>query len=252
MLKRERLLTIQGLVDARGIISVNEICAELDVSTMTVRRDLEELAAQKLLTRVHGGAQSLAFERTHELTRLQKQSLNTVEKDAVARRAASLIEAGDAVYIGPGTTNELIAAYVKVPDVRIVTNSLPVFESFQRHADRFILEMVGGIYRSRSGAFIGSMATSALRHLSLSKAFTSANGIAGNALYDASPEEGEVQRLALNNAEQRYLCCDVSKLNHRDFYSFYDLDQMDALITNATISAQDQATYSRLTQIITV
>lgn len=69
MLKDERLLTIRNLVDRKGIVTVNEIGESLGVSTMTVRRDLEELAERNELVRIHGGAQSTHFKPLTELSR---------------------------------------------------------------------------------------------------------------------------------------------------------------------------------------
>lgn len=113
MLKDERLLTIRNLVDRKGIVTVNEIGESLGVSTMTVRRDLEELADQKELVRIHGGAQSTNFKPLTELSRNEKRSIHVNEKRKIAATIAALIIPGDTIYIGPGTTNEMIAQYLK-------------------------------------------------------------------------------------------------------------------------------------------
>lgn len=151
MLKDERLLTIRNLVDHKGIVTVNEIGESLGVSTMTVRRDLEELAERNELVRIHGGAQSTHFKPLTELSRNEKRSIHVNEKRKIAATIADIITSGDTIYIGPGTTNELIAQYLKKPDVRIITNSLPVFQSFQDRADYFSLKLIGGQLRERSG-----------------------------------------------------------------------------------------------------
>ncbi|WP_125702509.1 DeoR/GlpR family DNA-binding transcription regulator [Lacticaseibacillus daqingensis] len=251
MLKHERQLLIQKLVNQRGAASVNEIGEALSVSPMTVRRDLEVLDTHHALLRVHGGAQSLTMKALPELSRIQKRNLNVSEKDEVAQIAASLIQPGDIVYLGPGTTNELIAAHLLVGDVRMITNSLPVFESFQERADQFQLQLIGGSYRARSGAFIGSLANDVLSHLRTTKAFISVNGVKDNAISNANPEEGQTQRIALDNTAHRYVVADLSKLNKQDFYSFYDLSQVDRLITNPAINRNDVATYSKYTTVMT-
>ena len=249
MLKDERLLTIRNLVDRKGIVTVNEIGESLGVSTMTVRRDLEELADQKELVRIHGGAQSTNFKPLTELSRNEKRSIH--EKRKIAATIAALIIPGDTIYIGPGTTNEMIAQYLKKPDVRIITNSLPVFQSFQDRADFFSLQLIGGRLRARSGAFIGSLANEMLAHLTTTKAFISVNGIADNHISNASPEEGQTQRIALDNAGMKLVVADHFKLNRQDFYSFYDLDQTDGLITDPGISRDDLQHYNTFTHVIT-
>ena len=252
MLKDERLLTIRNLVDRKGIVTVNEIGESLGVSTMTVRRDLEELADQKELVRIHGGAQSTNFKPLTELSRNEKRSIHVNEKRKIAATIAALIIPGDTIYIGPGTTNEMIAQYLKKPDVRIITNSLPVFQSFQDRADFFSLQLIGGRLRARSGAFIGSLANEMLAHLTTTKAFISVNGIADNHISNASPEEGQTQRIALDNAGMKLVVADHFKLNRQDFYSFYDLDQTDGLITDPGISRDDLQHYNTFTHVITI
>ncbi len=72
MLKKERLLTIVEMVNKKGILTVNEIINQLDVSDMTVRRDLDELEKSGKLLRVHGGAQSLSYTLDQELSHTEK------------------------------------------------------------------------------------------------------------------------------------------------------------------------------------
>lgn len=253
MLKRQRLLTIRNLVDRKGIVTVNEIGQTLHVSTMTVRRDLAELAENNAVIRVHGGAQSprLAQEQSQELTRLEKRELHVDEKRQIAATAASLIEPGDTVFIGPGTTNEFIADYLSISDVRIVTNSLPVFETWKGYADRYELCLVGGTYRDHSGAFIGNLAVEMLQNLRSNKAFVSANGVCDGVISNANADEGQVQRLALANAGKRYILADHSKLDTEDFYAFYSLDDVTAMITDDGIDADQRADYGRHTQVLT-
>jgi len=251
MLKRERLLTIKSLVDEKGIMTVNEIGEQLGVSTMTVRRDLDELADNRVLVRVHGGAQSRNYIKMTELSRLEKRTLHVEDKQSIAKIVASMIYAGDTVYIGPGTTNELIADYLTVPNIRVITNSLPVFESFQSKSEEYALQLIGGSYRSRSGTFIGSIANDVLERLRTTKAFISVNGINDNNISNASPEEGQTQRIALQNADFRYVVADHSKLDQRDFYSFYELERLDGLITDPNADTADIEKYSQYTRVIT-
>lgn len=249
MLKRERLLTITRLVDQQGFASVNEISEALGVSAMTVRRDLEELDADHAVMRIHGGAQRVA--QSEELSRGQKQKVNVPAKREVASLAAKTVKPGDSIYLGPGTTNELLADFLNVPDVRIITNSLAVFERLLPRAEQFSLQLIGGRYRERSAAFVGSLANAVLETIGTDKAFISVNGIDGNTVTNANPEEGQTQRIALNNAAQKYIVADYTKLNRRDFYTFYELNRIDALFTNTTLSDSDRATYEQFTTIIT-
>ena len=250
MLKRERLLTIQNLVEKKGIVTVSEIEQTLGVSKMTVRRDLDELADNHSLIRIHGGAQSKHYVKTTELSRLERRDINVAEKQHIATIIASLIVPGDTVFIGPGTTNEMLANVLTVNDVNIITNSLPVFESFQTHAERTKLQLIGGHYHARTGAFIGSITTEMLERLRPTKAFISVSGLDGDAVMDENVDEGQALAVVLDHASARYIVSDHTKLNRPAFYRFYDLSQCDALITDDDIPESELARYAALTTVI--
>jgi len=251
MLKRERLLTIQNLVEKKGIVTVSEIEQALGVSKMTVRRDLDELADNQTLIRIHGGAQSKHYVKTTELSRLERRDLNVAEKHQIATIITSLIAPGDTVFIGPGTTNELVADALSISDVNIITNSLPVFESFQNHAKRTKIQLIGGHYHARTGAFIGSITVEMLERLRPTKAFISVSGLDGDAVMDENVDEGQALAIALNQAAKRYIVSDHTKLNRTAFYRFYDLSECDALITDSDIPKPDLARYANLTTVLT-
>lgn len=132
MLKNERFKKILELIEIEGIITVKDIMNNLKVSDMTVRRDLSELDSLGKLKRIHGGAQSLSRYKTEELSHLEKKDININEKKEAAQFAVQFIQKNDTIFLGPGTTIELLAAHIHSPDIRIVTNSLPVFNILSR------------------------------------------------------------------------------------------------------------------------
>lgn len=251
MLKRERLITIKSLVEKKEIVTVSEINETLGVSTMTVRRDLDELAAENALIRIHGGAQSRGLAHMPERSHDEKRQLEVPAKTAIARLAADMIDDGDTIFIGSGTTLELIAPYIEATDVRFITNALQVFESFQRLGRRVDLQLIGGTYRARSGAFVGSLANEVLERLRFDKAFVGANGINKELITTTSPEEGQTLRIALKNAHATFVVCDHSKLDQQDFYTFYTLDQISGLITDDGADEAALAPYAALTTVHT-
>ncbi|MGY3725582.1 transcriptional regulator, DeoR family [Granulicatella balaenopterae] len=250
MLKRERILTIIEKVNQSGIVTINDLVDQLEVSDMTIRRDLDELAEAGKLVRIHGGAQKITLCEEEELTHLQKMEIHLKEKEAVAKIAASFIKHGDTIYLGPGTTLELMAKYVTpaVYPVRIITNSLPVFQSWEKLGVEVLL--IGGIYRSESQSFVGSLANETLNHLKFTKAFVGVNGIYNESVMNANIEEGQIQAIALNNAFEKIIVADKYKFNRNDFYQFYDLDLIDKVITNQELSEENISHYETYTKII--
>ena len=250
MLKKARLIHILDLVDRNGIITSTNLATTLGVSDMTIRRDLDELEKNSRLIRIHGGAESLFYNIKNELEDNEKKILHRSEKLEVAEIAASLIKEGDSVFLGSGNTIELIAQFINLRFIRVVTNSLPVFESFKNKRDSYEVILLGGNFHPKTGAFVGGIVQEALEKLYFSKCFIGVNGIFEDDLYMAGAEEARSQRIALNNAVERYIVADFSKINRNDFYKFYKLSDITGVITNKILSTELQNVYSQYTKMI--
>lgn len=249
MLKKERLLRIIEIIDQRGIVTVNELIDYLDVSDMTIRRDLDELESSGKLLRIHGGAQSLTYSATQELSHNEKTTIQIDEKKEVAKLAAKSIEDNETLFLGPGTTIELLAHELTNRKVRVITNNLPVFDILQQN-DTVDVSLIGGDYRKNTKALVGPIANMMLKKLNFSKAFISSNGVHNEEISTYSIEEGELQQIALNNAHQKYLLIDNFKFNRDDFYVFYNLHDIDYVVTDSKITPNVYRHYSQYVEIL--
>lgn len=251
MLKQEKLDTILEIVNSKGTISVKEIMKRLGISDMTARRYLQELADKELLVRVHGGAEKLRTGSllSNERSNIEKQALQTSEKQEIARFAGHLVEERETIFIGPGTTLEFFARELPIDNIRVVTNSLPVFLILnERKLTDLIL--IGGNYREITGAFVGTLTLQDLSGLQFSKAFVSCNGIKDHSIATFSEDEGEVQKLALEKANKKYLLADHSKFDKFDFYTFYNIAAIDTIISDSKLSETILSDLSKQTNII--
>ncbi|MGM0198386.1 DeoR/GlpR family DNA-binding transcription regulator [Enterococcus sp. DIV1314a] len=231
MLKEERLNKIIELVNTHGVVDVNELITTLNVSDMTVRRDLAELEKSRQLKRIHGGAQSMNYYKREELSHEKKTIIHPEEKKEAARKALHYIVEGDTLFLGPGTTIEFLAQLLDFQYLRIITNSLPVFNILHAKNKPYQIYLVGGEYRSLTGAFFGEMANKILFDIRFAKAFIGANAVKDDWIMTATLEEGTTQEIALRNASERYLVIDSSKLDCEDFYRFFSVSELTALIT---------------------
>ncbi|MDF7639358.1 DeoR/GlpR family DNA-binding transcription regulator [Lactobacillus sp. ESL0791] len=249
MLKSERLKEILQAVSTQKFVTVDELAKVLDVSNMTIRRDLNELAKSDKILRVHGGAQLISDQSKTEKSYKQKREIHGKEKIEIAKRACNLIQENESIYVGPGTTLELMVANLKLKHLRIVTNSLPVFEAARNNMNDYDLIMIGGSYRRISGAFLGALANAELKTMSFSIGFVGVNGIKNNALTTANLEEGQTEGIGLDHSQMKFVVADNSKLNHSDFHQFYDLNDVDGLITNRGIDPEVEKHYSQYTTV---
>lgn len=242
MLKAERQDTIIEMCRIRGTVTVREIADILGVSDMTVRRDLTELSEEGRIVRFRGGAKttsdahgtSLVAEASH----LERQLLHIEEKTHIAELVAPLVEENDTIFLGSSTTVELAAQCLPAIPLRIVTNSLPIFNLFADGDIREII-LVGGTYRHHSGTFMGPLAEAALESLGFDKAFIGVNGIQDGSLYTSALDSGHLYQVAFGQADKRFVLADSSKMGVRGFYSFYDLRPEDTLVTDPGIGHAD-------------
>ena len=252
MIKAERQDRVKQLIASQGTVSVKEIADTLGVSDMTVRRDLEELSQLGDVVRVHGGA-TLAARKgsmlSREYSHTEKRSKHAAEKLDAARTAVSLIRDGATIFLGTGTTIEQMVPLLPACRLRIITNSLSVFNLLENRDD-YELCLVGGLYRRSTAAFVGPMAEEAIESLGIDAAFIGANGIQGDAISTSNMEEGRFQQLAFSKADERYLVADSSKVGRRDFYSFYRLSSLDALVCEPDIALDARAQVEEYTKVI--
>src|SRR3954463_7514554 len=127
MLAVQRQKLIVDELRRHGAVRVSELTALLAVSEMTVRRDLDTLAAAGLLDKVHGGATLRGGLSAEEPGFGAKSHRQLKEKKAIPAAAAALVEPGQAIGLTAGTTTFRLAHYLAhVPDLTVVTNSIQV------------------------------------------------------------------------------------------------------------------------------
>lgn len=240
MIKEERQQYLLDLLSQYEFVKVRDVVRELKIADMTVRRDFQELEDKGLIIRVHGGAKIIKENKNKTLTELshrEKKNIHLTEKLEVAKIIAENILENETIFLGPGTTIELVYEFLKINHAKIITNSIHVFDKF-KHDSRFELILIGGAYRSKTGAFVGTIANDFISNIHVSKCFIGVNGLDQSAIYTSNEDEGLTQKCALNIAEKKFIVADRYKLNKKDFYSFYSIDNLDYLITDSKISKE--------------
>ncbi|KMT41169.1 DeoR/GlpR family DNA-binding transcription regulator [Melissococcus plutonius] len=232
MIRDERYKAIMNLLTMSytGTIKVNDIMEKLSVSDMTVRRDLATMEVQGLLKRVHGGAKINTF--NEELSHKEKQIINIAEKKAIAQKAVELINEDEAIFLGPGTTIELVAKAINKKNLLLVTNCLPVFKILNTKREQNQIYLIGGELRNSTQAFVGEIPNKILMTMKFHKTFFSCNALKEQAIMTATLEEGQTQAIALDNSQERFLLVDASKIGKTGFCVYYDLNKMTKIITN--------------------
>jgi DeoR/GlpR family transcriptional regulator of sugar metabolism len=233
MVPAERRKQILELIEKRNSISVAELCQLLDVSDMTIRRDLHILSNRGLLERVHGGALSRRG-RSYEPPYHYRATNHVIEKEIIGRCAAGLIHEGDSIALDVGTTTlELAKALVNTANLTIVTASLPIANVLSE-APNIRLVLTGGIVRNQELSLIGHIAEQTYQQFHVDKAFVGVGGLHPEAgLTEYNLEDALVKKAMIANAEQVIVVADSSKLGETCFASIGPLSVVDTLVTDA-------------------
>ncbi|RKE19398.1 DeoR/GlpR family DNA-binding transcription regulator [Streptomyces sp. TLI_171] len=227
------------MVRANGAVSLRELARVVQTSEVTVRRDVRALEAEGLLDRRHGGA-VLPGGFSREPGYPQKTHLAAVEKSAIADLAAGLVEEGDAIVVGAGTTTqELARRLARVPGLTVVTNSLLVAQALA-HANRVEVVMTGGTLRGSNYALVGSGAEQSLAGLRVTKAFLSGSGLtAERGLSTANMLSASVDRALVQAANEVIVLADHTKLGADSMFQTVATEGITRLVTDEHTAAED-------------
>jgi DeoR family fructose operon transcriptional repressor len=235
MLPDERRLRIIEQLAQQRSITVSELSTALGVSESTIRRDLDELEQQGLLRRTHGGAVAIDATAAFEPTLQEKDVRHTAEKRAIAKAAAKLVRAGDAVLLDAGTTTLHIARAIAAMDITILTNSVPIAADLVARPDlRAQLIVLGGWMRTTTGALVGPFTERMLGELHADVVFLGANGLhLERGVTTPHPFEAAVKAAMVKSARRVVVAADRSKWNQASLVRVCNWDAVDVWVTDA-------------------
>lgn len=234
MLAEQRQAAILELVSRNGAVRVSDLVRDLDVSDMTIRRDLGALDDAGLVQKVHGGATRVADSPSYEPRFAAKIALQQAEKRAIAAAAARLVEPGSAIAMSAGTTTQALAhELVDVPGITVVTNSIHIADVLYTNGrtDQTVL-LTGGI-RTPSDTLVGPVAVNALAGIHVDLVFMGVHGMSPETGF-TTPNllEAETDRALIDSGRSLVIVTDHSKWGVVGFSSIARLTQADILITN--------------------
>jgi DeoR family transcriptional regulator, fructose operon transcriptional repressor len=223
----DRLQRIEAQVREAGRVKVVELAAALDVSEMTIRRDLDVLAEQGAVRRIRGGAVSMGPQPFAERFSRQVRA-----KDRIASKLADLVGDGGAVGIDASTTLQRLATHLDgVRDLTVVTNGPDTFAALQGKVGVTAL-LTGGRLDQRTGSLVGPLATRASQDLLLRRLFVSAAALhPQHGTCETTLEDAEVKLALATVAGEVVVAVDSSKLGHSSTARALAPDRVALLVT---------------------
>lgn len=242
MAAKDRIMVIRQKVQAEKKISVVDLSRICNVTEETIRRDLDKLETEGVVTRVHGGAiwnEGAQKEGVHFYRRMSK---HLKEKQEIARKATGLFEGKNTIVADSSTT--VVEALKLLPnstDITVVTNSTEIFREFQQSAINFI--STGGEYNKKSCSLQGQLAKTNITKYNVSLALISCKGVSiEKGVQDTNESEAEIKKAMLAQADEVALLVDSSKFDQSAFVSLIGLDKVNYIITDSRPS-DDWVTY---------
>jgi DeoR family fructose operon transcriptional repressor len=239
VLGEERRQYILNLINKTGSIKAIDIAKMLEVSELTIRRDLDKLAKNELLKRTHGGAINI-LSVGHEMKFDVQKEKYIDEKKRIALAASSLIEEGDVILIEAGTTGYQTALNMtNRVKLTIITNSCDIAVLLGKTNPDYKIVSSGGILNTDTRALVGPIADFAFKTTFVDKAFIGISGIdLEKGITAADPIEAQTKKNIIACAKQVIALADHSKIGHIAMNYVAPVHMINTFITDAEADEQ--------------
>lgn len=235
MTREERHEIIIAELKKRESVGVAELSALLDVSSVTIRKDLNELEHESKLYRSHGKA-ILINPYINNRSVNEKEKLATEEKMIIGREGAAMISHDDSIIIASGTTMHALARNIKPTHKLTVISASTVVSEILASQEAIDIIQLGGTLRHSSNSVVGKYAESILPNFCCSKLFLGVDGIdLDYGITTTDLREADLNREMMKIAQKVIVLADSSKFRRRGFSKICDMDEVDIIITDEGI-----------------
>jgi DeoR/GlpR family transcriptional regulator of sugar metabolism len=238
MKQAQRQLRVQELFASEEFVSFEDLCERFNASKSSIRRDLIELERKGVLRRVHGGAISL--QTRDEMLDFKRLSVSSHdEKVRIGKVASLLVQDGQTVILGGGSTVAEVANHLSDRLVQIVTNSTPVAQIFwdSKQAE---VTLTGGYLYPRLGVQIGPICERMLNSVRADLAIMGIAGVTAAGISDSNSLNVESIRAMIRAARKVVIVADHSKFGHDSMIHVATLSDIDQIVSDKDLDPEFQ------------
>lgn len=231
MLAAERRQIIINMVQKDKRVLVSELSQKFNVTEETIRRDLEKLEKEGIVTRTYGGA--ITNSHTNEdLPFTTRNATNSEIKRQIAAKALNLINDGDTLMIDPSSTSlELMKLLHQRKNITVITSSIHILQELISSGINII--STGGALRARSMSLVGTSAQETVMKYNVDKVILSCKALSlDKGIMDSNEPECELKKTMLQQAGKAILLADHSKFDKTAFVKLMEFEDIDVLITD--------------------
>lgn len=246
MLAEERREEILKMLEKNKIVKALELSKHFDVGIETIRRDFDALEKQGLLKKIYGGA---TLEKTELLNLDYTSRLNTEvkEKIEVAKKAISLIEEEDSIFLNDSSTNIYLAKEIKknIKKITIITNSLMIASELS-DMEGYTIILAGGFLDTKEKAFFGPITEEIISKFVVNKAFISVASLSlKSGLTDYFLEEVNIQKLMIDYAKEVVIVANGQKFETTALIKVSDLQKVNYIVTDSKLKKEVYEMYKK-------
>jgi DeoR family transcriptional regulator of aga operon len=218
--RREQLMT---LLKQQGKITVQEIVERFECSEATARRDLEVMERTEPLIRTIGGAMYDGMNTSRDLPFAEKTGLSFLEKERIARKAASLIREGDIIELKSRR------------GITVVTNAVNI--AMELAGSEIGVLVTGGMMRHNSFELCGPLGEAMIGHLNIGKMFIGVDGISTDSgITTYSEQEAQIAKALISRSQSVYAVFDHTKVGTTSLFAIAPLSGLHGLITDEPLT----------------
>lgn len=231
MFNEERKQKILQLLAQKERVFVNDLCELFETTSVTIRKDLDQLEEEGHLRRVHGGA-IINKSLYPGMALPEKQKLNLEQKERIARKAVNMINQGDVILLDSGSTTHQLAKLIKeLKGITVITNGINIAAELMNSDNDVII--TGGKFDKGSSTLYGPLTEETLQHLAADKLFQGVDGIDIQIGFTTpSIEEAQISRKMMKISGQSIVLADSSKFGRRSLSVIGQISDADTIITD--------------------
>lgn len=239
MLAVERRNKIEEIITKNKSVLVLELAKQFEVTTETIRGDLEKLEKQGVLVRTYGGA-TLVEGSDADMAYTERAAVNAEGKERIGQRAARLVKNGETIFLDASTSSLYVAKNIKDKSgITVITNAERVVAELAG-CENIKVICTGGRLVPKNMSYCGRTAEETIRtKYYANKLFFSCRGATIlRGLADSTEEDAEIKKAMLERSETSVFLCDYKKLGKLGVPIISDLKSIDIVITDIKLSEE--------------
>lgn len=239
MLAVERRSKIEQIITQNKSVLVPELAKQFEVTTETIRGDLEKLEKKGVLVRTYGGA-TLVEGSEADMDYSDRAAVNAEGKQRIGERAAKMIKDGETIFLDASTSSLYVAKYIKEKQgLTVITNAERVVQELAGCPNIKVICIGGGLH-PKNMSYCGRIAEETIRnYYYANKLFFSCRGATIlRGLTESSEEEAEIKKAMLERCETSVFLCDYKKIGKLGIPIISDLKSVDTFITDIKLTEE--------------